>query len=110
VFHQILNIVPLAEIAIRPSGNEIWCAWDGALASQSAEMIEVPAISFGNVFPLGTDYLRTCGMSLASNRLVFSASSFLATSHFLASRLTVFGSVLDWLIEGREVLETCVCD
>ena len=55
---------------------------------------------------LGKDYLRTCGMTLASNRLVFSASSFLATSHFMASHLTVFGSVQDWLIEGREVLET----
>jgi len=49
-------------------------------------------------------------MSIASNRLVFSASSFLATSHFLASRLTVFGSVQDWLIEGREVLETYAYD
>jgi hypothetical protein len=49
-------------------------------------------------------------MSLESNRLVFSASSFLATSHFLASRLTVLGSVQDWLIEGREVLETRACD
>jgi hypothetical protein len=81
------------------------------LASQSAEMLEVPAYFIQEcVALLGTDYLRTCGMSLASNRLVFSASSFLATSHFLTSRLTVFAPVQDWLIEGREVLETCACD
>ena len=73
-------------------------------------MEQVPGISFGNVIPAGHRLFADMRDEYCIQPPCFFCFIFSRHFTFPASRLTVFGSVQDWLIEGREVLETYAYD